>query len=98
RGAFASVVGVDVSADAIELAREQVPSAELHVATVWELPLPADAFDLVVTNDVIQHVPEPWVTAALRELRRVLRDDGTLLVKANGARRLRREGEEWRVY
>jgi SAM-dependent methyltransferase len=98
RGAFESVAGVDVSAEAIALAREQVPTATLHVATVWELPLPPDSVDLVVTNDVIQHVPQPKVAESLRELRRVLRDDGTLLVKTNGARRLRQEGDEWRVY
>jgi SAM-dependent methyltransferase len=98
RSSFDSVVGVDISSEAIDLAREQVHSAELHVATLWDLPLETAAFDLIVTNDVIQHVVEPEVDPALRELRRVLRDEGTLLVKTNGARRFRREGPEWRVY
>jgi SAM-dependent methyltransferase len=93
-----SAVGVDISSEAIALAGEQVPGAELHRAPLWELPLASDSFDLVVTNDVVQHLVEPRVEESLGELRRVLREQGTLLVKTNGDRRFRREGEEWRVY
>jgi SAM-dependent methyltransferase len=97
-GSFEAVVGVDVSAEAIDLAGKRVAGAELHEAPIWDLPLDTGSFDLVVTNDVIQHVVEPRVEDGLSELRRVIGDDGALLVKTNGARRLRSEGEEWRVY
>ena len=98
RGSFEAAVGVDVSPEAIAIARGQVPQATLHTATIWDLPLDPASFDLVVANDVLQHVPEARVEQSLRELRRVVRDDGVLLVRTNGARSFRREGQEWRAY
>ena len=98
RGSFAAAAGVDIGSAAIELARVRVPEADLRVAPLRELPFAEASFDLVVTNDVLQHVPEGDVAASLRELRRVLVPDGTLLLRTNGARRLRRERADWRAY
>jgi SAM-dependent methyltransferase len=89
---------VDVSPEAVSLAREAVPGAEISVASVDDLPFDAAAFDLVAMNDVLQHLEEPAVTASIVELRRVLRPDGALLVRTNGGRRMRRERSDWRLY
>jgi len=98
RGTFDSSAGVDVAAAAVELARERVPEAELHVAPLSALPFPDETFDLAVTNDVVQHVDESEIGRSIDELRRVLRPGGTLLVRTNGSRRLRRERSDWRAY
>lgn len=98
RGSFERLCGVDVSAEAIALAREAVPRAELHVAPIDELPFEARTFDLVVLNDVLQHVDETDVTKGIVALRRVLRPDGALLVRTNGGRTTRRERSDWRLY
>src|SRR5439155_26940540 len=95
---FESAAGVDIGSAAIEIARRLVPEAELHVAPLRELPFPGASFDLVVTNDVLQHVAEAEVAASLRELRRVLAPGGALLLRTNGARTLRRERDDWRAY
>jgi ubiquinone/menaquinone biosynthesis C-methylase UbiE len=97
-GSFASLAGVDVGSDAIEITRRRVPSARLEVAPLRELPFEDSAFDLVVMHDVLQHVDEREVLLSLAELRRVLAPDGALLVRTNGSRRLRREREDWRAY
>jgi SAM-dependent methyltransferase len=97
-GAFSSAAGVDVAAAAVDLAHERVPEAELRVAPLAELPFGDGSFDLVVTNDVLQHVDEAELDRSLAELHRVLRRDGTLLVRTNGSRRLRRERSDWRAY
>jgi SAM-dependent methyltransferase len=97
-GHFDAVAGVDVAGAAVALARERVPEADIRVAALRELPFADDSFDLVVSNDVLQHVPEGDVAASLGELRRVLADRGTLLVRTNGSRTLRREREDWRAY
>jgi ubiquinone/menaquinone biosynthesis C-methylase UbiE len=96
--AFETGAGVDVSPDAIELARRRVPECDLQVAPLSELPFPAASFDVVTMNDVLQHIPEDDVEASLAEVRRVIRPDGVLLVRAGGARRARRERPDWRVY
>ncbi len=91
QGPFDRVAGVDISAEAVELARDAVPGADLHVAPVHDLPFEDSSFDVAVLNDVLQHVDEDEVGAGLRELLRVLRPDGVLLVRTNGGRHARRE-------
>ena len=39
QGSFDRLAGVDISAEAVELARDAVPGAELHVAPVHDLPV-----------------------------------------------------------
>ena len=97
-GSFRDPAGVDVAAAAIELARERVPEAELHVAPLSALPFEAESFGVVVTNDVLQHVDEQEQAASYAELLRVLEHGGTLLARTNGSRRLRRERSDWRAY
>ncbi|MDX6666771.1 MAG: hypothetical protein QOK04_151 [Solirubrobacteraceae bacterium] len=95
---IAHASGVDISDAAIELARDQVPTVELGVAPLRALPFEAASFDLVVANDVLQHVDESQVAASVAELRRVLAPGGTLLVRTNGARRALADRPDWRVY
>lgn len=97
-GTFACLCGVDVSSEAIELARRRVPEADLHVASLDALPFEDQSFDLAVLNDVLQHVREAELDAGLAELRRTLRPAGALLVRTSGARRARRERGDWRAY
>ena len=73
-----AVVGVDVDPKAVEHARASHPGPEFQVADVGALPFEDDAFDLVVSFETIEHVPDP--PSALAELARVLRADGTLLI------------------
>jgi SAM-dependent methyltransferase len=47
---------------------------------------------------VLQHVVETELEQSLSEVRRVLRSDGVLLLRTNGARRARRERDDWRIY
>jgi len=97
-GVFDRLCGVDMSAEAIELAREQVPGAELHVGSLTTLPFEDGAFDVVALNDVLQHVEEADVEVSLRELRRVTAPGGTLLVRTNGSRTPSRPRSDWRLY
>ena len=98
RGSFDQTCGVDLSSEAVSLAREAVPGAKISVAPVDDLPFDAGAFDLVAMNDVLQHVEEAAVAASIAEVLRVLRPDGTLLVRTNGGRTMRRERSDWRLY
>jgi SAM-dependent methyltransferase len=95
---FERLCGTDLSAEAIQLARQAVPQAELHVAPLHLLPFGEGEFDVAVLNDVLQHVHEEEVQGGLHELRRVLRPTGTLLVRTNGGRAVRRVRPDWRLY
>jgi SAM-dependent methyltransferase len=83
RGASA-VIGVDASATMVELARRRVPD---HAAfRVHDLQQPmdwlgSDSFDLAVMALVIHHLDDR--VAALRELHRILRPDGALVLSTH---------------
>jgi SAM-dependent methyltransferase len=73
-----SATGLDVDERTLEHARSRHPGPDFVVADVRELPFADDSFDLVTCFETIEHVPEP--NGVLVELRRVLADDGLLLV------------------
>ena len=51
-------IGYDPSPDAIEFARAQHPSFDLHVGTAAEAAGALGKVDVVLLNDVIEHVPD----------------------------------------
>ncbi|MEU8816825.1 class I SAM-dependent methyltransferase [Actinoplanes sp. NPDC048796] len=74
----AHVVAVDAEPSMLELTSRRVPAAEVHRAVLPELPFPDGSFDAAVANFVVNHVGDP--TAAIRELRRVVRPGGRVAV------------------
>lgn len=97
-GRFAHLAGVDVSAEALALAHERVPEAELALASAALIPFDDSSFDLVSLNDVLQHIHEDELAQSLAELRRVIRPGGALLLRTNGGRNGRRDAADWRLY
>jgi SAM-dependent methyltransferase len=74
---FGDAEGVDVSPDALEFCRERgLENVKLGAAE--ELPYEHGRFDLVTALDVIEHLDDD--VEGLREIRRVLKPDGRLLI------------------
>ncbi len=71
---FSDVVGSEYFGDAVPLGEER---RGVRNEDVTRLTFPAASFDMVVTCDVLEHVPA--YETAFRELRRVLRPGGFLL-------------------
>jgi SAM-dependent methyltransferase len=72
-----TVTGLEISDVSFERARER-GVGEVVRGSITELPLPDVRFDLAVCLDVIEHIDDDL--RALRELHRVVRPGGTLLV------------------
>ncbi len=77
------VVGVDLSPEMLQVPRRalgqwHVRNVQFVEASVEQLPLEEEAFDLVVSNGALNLVPDKDV--AFREIRRVLRPAGQLAV------------------
>lgn len=58
------VVGVDISASALEQAGRNLPSGEFHLGELEQLDLPARTFHVVRADNVLEHVPNPSQLAA----------------------------------
>ncbi len=69
----------DILAEEVKLAKQRGLSANLFVGDVTDIKLPSEKFDAVFIFDVLHHVPE-W-HAALKEINRVLKSGGVLLVQ-----------------
>jgi SAM-dependent methyltransferase len=75
-------IGLDVASEGVEAAR----AAGLNVlhASALDIPLPDASVDLILTLDVLQHLPlGGGDVQALREMRRVLKPHGVLFVRTN---------------
>ncbi len=87
-GEAGAVVAVDGSPSALALAQQAVAAASvaervmLREANLLELPLDSASFDLAWCSYVLHHIADP--VAAARELRRVVRPGGHVVVRETG--------------
>lgn len=89
--------GVDLSHDALTAARSI--GQTVGAASVLDLPLESDTFDLAISLDVLQHLPLDGGDAkALREIRRVLKPRGVLLIRTNAQSFPRVPADEANLY
>jgi SAM-dependent methyltransferase len=79
------ITAIDLAAEMLKLARQNVARAGLEHVIVPELvdakglPYPDAAFDAVISNSIVHHIPEPRGTLA--EMWRVLKPGGVLFVR-----------------
>ena len=81
RGAFWS--GLDLTSESVDrvqarLSLRQLPHQSLKQGSVLEIPYEDKMFDIVYSHGVLHHVPD--ILAAQREIHRVLKSDGELIV------------------
>ncbi|GAC1308822.1 MAG: hypothetical protein NVSMB21_14640 [Vulcanimicrobiaceae bacterium] len=92
----ASLAGVDVRADRIDLARRALPDAELAVASIEDgLSLQRSTFDTIFMCDVIEHLRQPIL--ALEHIRALLRPGGRFVITTPNSGSLMRvvKGAKW---
>lgn len=79
-----AVVGVDIDPGEVERARQLaaeqgIANVQFETGTVYALPFADASFDAAFSNALLDHLSDP--VAALREMRRVLKEDGVLGVR-----------------
>jgi SAM-dependent methyltransferase len=87
RGLRGHLIGADLSFGMLAAARSQAPAASLIAADASRLPLRDGVAGLTLAMHMLYHVPDAM--AAARELRRITRPGGTLVVGLNGRDHLR---------
>jgi SAM-dependent methyltransferase len=78
------VIGIDLTDAMLSIARERtqqrsIPNVSFRIGDAQNLPFESEEFDLVVSRLAVHHVQNP--TQALREMTRVLRHGGTVLIE-----------------
>jgi len=78
-----TLTGVDFDPANLEIARMLNPQLEFVEGSAYELPVPDESVDCVTFQEVIEHLEGP--AQALKEINRVLRPGGTLIVTTPNA-------------
>jgi|LakMenE01Jun11ns_1017448.scaffolds.fasta_scaffold9958929_8 SAM-dependent methyltransferase len=78
--ASARLAGVDINSTAVNQARKRVPNAEIHNAGAERLPFHDASFQYVTCMEVLEHLPAALRAEAFREIHRVLRPGGRLVL------------------
>lgn len=91
---WSRVVGVDISARAIQQAKE-VLGIEAYCGNLEDAPFEASSFDAVSLSHTLEHMPEPM--AFLREVNRVMKSGGRIavIVPNIDSRGARKFGAHW---
>jgi ubiquinone/menaquinone biosynthesis C-methylase UbiE len=82
-GPTGSVVGIDAAPEMIEYASRKarfLPNCRFQSGGAEALDFPDATFDVVVSSLMMHHMPDELRLQAVREMRRVLRAGGTLLL------------------
>ena len=72
------LTGIDIEPAVLKVAAYQNPTSTLSIALAHQLPLPSQSYDLVLCNEVLEHLASPQT--ALQELKRVGRSHFILSV------------------
>ena len=72
------VTGVDLSGEAVAIARQRLPGLTFLAGNAFEMPLPAGAFDVIVSQHVIAHVENQH--AFVDRVADLLKPDGYVIV------------------
>ena len=74
--------GIELSAQAVDLGRQSL-GVRLTSGDLLDLPMPADAFDIVTLWHVLEHLPNP--KASLEKIFQILRKSGALIIAVPNA-------------
>lgn len=75
----AKYYGVDVYEDAVKYGNRTYKQLNLEVSDAHKLPYISKTFDLVICTEVLEHVIDP--DNVLKEIKRVLTDDGVAIIE-----------------
>lgn len=72
--------GIDFSERAIAFAKLMAPNLKFEVQYAIEMPETAQSYDLAIAREVIEHIPPGEVLDFLKEINRVLKPNGKVLL------------------
>ena len=85
------VTGIDASLTGISLSQSMIDNSKIYLACglAGNLPFKGNAFDVVTLFEVIEHIPVTSLKDVMKEIKRVLKEEGMLIVTTPNPRNLR---------
>lgn len=81
---YHNYLGVDISQQMLDLCQKNISGQVEKINSIAEfLADKKEAYDLIVLNDVIEHLLKPEIIADLEKIRAALKPNGQLIVKTN---------------
>lgn len=77
------IVGIDPDENAIKLAKHKIPKATFLKGDATNLQFKSESFDTVTFLDVIEHIPPHTELTCLKQIHRVLKTNGALILSTN---------------
>lgn len=74
------IIGIEPNEQVLEFAKKNVKGAKFILGDALSIPVKENFADLIFLFDVLEHVPKGTETKALKEIRRVLKKNGLLLL------------------
>jgi ubiquinone/menaquinone biosynthesis C-methylase UbiE len=72
--------GIDIVARYVRLAARRYPQGQFHVMDARAMTFDDRSFDIVIFSGVLHHMADDVVISSFKEVRRVLRPDGVVLL------------------
>jgi len=75
-----TITGIDLKKEYLDKAEKEVKDKRVKLleASIYALPFKNETFDFAVSSEVMEHLPDD--VAALKELKRVVKKGGTLII------------------
>lgn len=81
---YHNYLGVDISRQMLDLCQKNITGKVEKINSIAEfLADKNESYDLIVLNDVIEHLPKPEIIADLELIRAALKPNGQLIIKTN---------------
>lgn len=79
-GVGVNAFGIDYSSAAVTIAKNVCGSGRIVRANAIHLPFTNEKFDKIVLTDVVEHLDQEDLDKCLKEVKRVLKNDGVVLI------------------
>lgn len=74
------IIGIDQSREMLNVAKEKLPKLKLRLGDFLNIPFENGKFDVIVSTYAFHHLNEKGKKIAIREILRVLKDDGRVVI------------------
>ena len=74
------IIGIDQSREMLSVAKEKYPELKVRLGEFLKIPYDNKSFDIIISTYAFHHLNEKEKYAAIEEMLRVLKDEGTIII------------------